>query len=457
MPAPARDESEPRDPRAAVFKAYDVRGVVGESLDADLAWRLGRASATELGGPEIAVGQDMRPSSPELAAAFMAGVRAGGVDTVGLGRCATDLVSYAAGVLDVPAAMWTASHNPAPYNGVKLCRAGAEPVAFDTGLAAIRDLALAEPPPSAAAGGGHRDLDLAPRYCAHLRRFVDVDALAGLRVAVDAGNGMAGMVVPQVLDGLGVELSGLYLELDGTFPHHPADPLVPANVADLAAHVRARGCDVGLAFDGDADRVVAVDERGTLITPSLLGAVLAARLLARHPGETVLTNAICSRAVAETVAAAGGTAVRTPVGHSLIKQRMRDTGALLAVEHSGHYYFRDHFAADSAMVAMLMLLEALGAGGEPLSRLVAPHDRYAASGEVNRRVDDPARAVERVAAAFAGAAALDRLDGLTAAADRWWFNLRESNTEPLLRLNVEATDAETMAGVRDRVLALVDG
>lgn len=457
MPTSTLDESEPRDPRAGVFKAYDIRGVVGEPLDADLAWRLGRASAVELGGPEIAVGRDMRPSSPELADAFMAGVRAGGVDTVDLGLCPTDLVSYAAGVLDVPAAMWTASHNPAAYNGVKLCRAGAEPVAFDTGLAAIRDLALSHLPAPAGAEGGHRDLDLTPRYLAHVRGFVDTGALAGLRVAVDAGNGMAGMAVPQVLEGLGVQVCGLYLELDGTFPHHPADPLVPANVADLAAHVRAHECDVGLAFDGDADRVVAVDERGTVIAPSVLGAVLAGRLLARHPGATVLANAICSRTVAETVVAAGGTPVRTPVGHSLIKQRMRDTGALLAVEHSGHYYFREHFAADSAMVAMLLVLEALGTSGGPLSRLVAPYDRYAASGEVNRRVDDPAQAVERVAAAFADEAALDRLDGLTAAADRWWFNLRESNTEPLLRLNVEAADAEAMAGVRDRVLALVDG
>lgn len=457
MAASTVEACDPHDPRAAVFKAYDVRGVVDAPLDADLAWRLGRACAVELGGPEIAVGRDMRPSSPELAAAFMAGVRAGGVGTVDLGLCPTDLVSYAAGVLDAPGAMWTASHNPAEYNGVKLSRAGGVPVAFDTGLAAIRDRALAEPAPEPAVAGGHRDLDLTPRYVAHVRGFVDTAALAGLRVAVDAGNGMAGMIVPHVLDGLGVELWGLHLELDGTFPNHPADPLDPANVVDLAAHVRARGCDVGLAFDGDADRVVAVDEHGTIVTPSLLGAVLAERRLARHPGETVLVNGICSRAVAETVAAAGGTAVRTPVGHSLVKQRMRDTGALLAVEHSGHYYFREHFAADSAMVAMLMVLEALGSGGTSLAHLVAPHDRYAASGEVNRRVDDPARAVERVAATFAGEATLDRLDGLTAAADRWWFNLRESNTEPLLRLNVEAADTETMAAVRDRVLELVDG
>lgn len=454
------------DPRAGVFKAYDVRGVVGEALDADLAWRLGRACAVELAGAgpeprhppvaEIAVGRDMRPSSAALAEAFMAGARAGGVGTVDLGLCATDLVWYAAGELGVPAAMWTASHNPAEYNGLKLCRAGAEPVAFDTGLAAIRDRALADPPPAAPTPGGHRALDLTGAYVAHVRGLVDTACLAGLRIAVDAGNGMAGLIVPRVLDGLGVELRGLYLELDGTFPHHPADPLDRDNLADLAAHVRATGSHVGFAFDGDADRVVAVDERGEPVSPSVTGAVIADRLLAAHPGETVLHNAICSRTVPETVAAAGGTSVRTPVGHSLIKARMREHDALLGVEHSGHYYFRAFHHADSAVVAMLVLAEALGREGGPVSALVAPYDRYAASGEVNRRVADPAGAVERAAAAVEAEAALDRLDGLTATADRWWFNLRESNTEPLVRLNVEAADAETMAAVRDRVLALVD-
>lgn len=445
-----------QDPRAAVFKANDVRGLVDDPLDADLAWRLGRACADELGGPELAVGRDMRPSSPELAAAFMAGVRAGGVSTVDLGLCPTDLVSYAAGVLAAPGAVWTASHNPAGYNGLKLCRAGAAPVAHDTGLAAIRDRVLDDAPAAAPTPGGHRELDLTDAYVAHVRALVDTRALAGLRVAVDAGNGMAGMIVPRVLDGLGVDLRGLHLELDGSFPHHPADPLDAANLADLQARVRAEPADVGLAFDGDADRLVCVDERGEVVAPSLIGAIIAERLLARAPGATVVHNAICSRVVPETVSRAGGTAVRTPVGHSLIKAVMAQRDALFGAEHSGHYYFRGHFGADSGVVAMLVLLEALGrAGGAGLSALAAPYDRYAASGEINRPVDDPDAAIERIAAAFDGQGTMDRLDGLTVTGDRWWLNLRRSNTEPLLRVNVEADDAATMASLRDRVLELV--
>jgi phosphomannomutase len=444
------------DARAAVFTATDVRGVVGDPLDADFAWRLGRACADELGGPELVVGRDMRPSSPELARAFMNGVRAGGVATLDVGLCPTDLVSYAAGVLDVPGAMWTASHNPAGYNGLKLCRAGAAPVAHDTGLSVIRDRALGDDHPQAAAPGGHRELDLTDAYVAHARALVDTGALAGLRVAVDAGNGMAGMIIPRVLDGLGVDLWGLHLELDGTFPHHPADPLDAANLADLQAQVRAAPVDVGLAFDGDADRVVCVDEHGRVVAPSLIGAIIAERVLTRRPGATVAHNAICSRTVAETIERCGGTAVCTPVGHSLIKAAMRDTGALFGAEHSGHYYFHEHFDADSGVVATLVLLEALGRAGGSVSALVAPVDRYVASGEINRGVLDPDAAMQRVATAFAGQGAIDRLDGLTVSATRWWLNLRRSNTEPLLRLNVEGDDADTMASVRDRVLALVD-
>jgi phosphomannomutase len=440
---------------AQIVKAYDIRGVVGEQLNAEVAHALGRAVAVELAGEAVAVGRDMRPSSEELAESFMAGVRVQGVDTIDLGLASTDLVYYASGRLGLPGAMWTASHNPAQYNGLKLCRAGAEPVSIDTGLAQIRDRVIGGDFPQAAAEGTHSEQNLVEEFAEHVRSFIDTSGLRPLKVAVDAGNGMAGHVVPAVFDGLPFRLVPLYFELDGTFPNHPANPIEPANLADLQAAVVEHGCDIGLAFDGDADRVFCVDERGQPIGPSLVTALIADRLVRRNPGATVLYNLICSRVVPETIEAAGGNAIRTRVGHSFIKALMKDTGAIFAGEHSAHYYFRDNFRADSGLIATMILLEALSEGGGVASAAVAPYDKYAQSGEINTEVADQTAATERVVAAFADEGEADWADGMTFTADRWWFNLRPSNTEPLLRLNVEADDAETMARVRDRVLDLI--
>ncbi|CAN5331953.1 phosphomannomutase/phosphoglucomutase [soil metagenome] len=439
----------------AIVKAYDIRGVVPDELDAEVAEAVGRAAAVELGAPAIVVGRDMRPSSQELSGAFMAGVREQGVDTIDAGLASTDLVYFASGRLGVPGAMFTASHNPAEYNGIKLCRAGAEPVSLDSGLAEIRDRAQSGDLPRAGSPGGHREQDMLSDYAQHVRSFVDVRAMQPLKVAVDAGNGMAGHVVPAVFEGLPLDVVPLYFELDGRFPNHPANPIEPENLRDVQKAVREHACDIGLAFDGDADRMFCVDEEGRPVSPSLVTAVIAETLLRRNPGATVLYNLITSRVVPETVEAAGGQAVRTRVGHSFIKARMKDTGAVFAGEHSGHYYFKDNFRADSGLIAAVLLLEALGASGGPLSKVVSPYDRYAASGEINRRVDDQREALRRVAEAFAGQGSQDFCDGLTHTGDGWWFNLRPSNTEPLLRLNVEADDVATMESVRDRVTALV--
>jgi len=442
-----------------IVKAYDIRGLVEGELTAEVAHALGVAAAQELGevGGEIVVGHDMRPSSPVLVDAFATGVQSQGVGVVDIGLVSTDGLYYASGVLDAPGAMFTASHNPAEYNGVKLCRAGAAPVSIDTGLARIRDLALAHRP---AAGtdtapvtrGGRRQLDLATRFAAHVRSFIDVQALTGMRIVVDAGNGMGGHVWPMVVEGLGVTTVPLYFELDGTFPNHPANPLDPANLVDLSAAVVAEGAVLGLAFDGDADRVFAVDAQGRVVDSSLVGALVATRLLERAPGATVIHNLICSRSVAEAILSAGGVTHRSRVGHSFIKADMALTGAVLGVEHSGHFYFRDNFRADSGMIAAVVLLEAVAAAGGSLAAAVASHDRYVRSGERNLEVADVDAALARVADAFA-AHPQDRLDGLTVELGASWFNLRPSNTEPLLRLNVEATDATLL----EQTLASVTG
>jgi phosphomannomutase len=448
--SPTQSPAETLD---AIVKAYDIRGLVGEQLDADLAHRLGAAAARVLVEPggRFVVGHDMRPSSPELVAAFVAGVTGQGTDVIEIGLASTDQLSFASGSLDAAGAMFTASHNPAAYNGIKLCRAGAVPVAIDTGLSEIRDLAAGAPLEPAATRGVTRREDLLGRFAAHVRSFVDLEVLRPVEVAVDAGNGMAGHVWPAVVEGLPISTTELYFDLDGTFPNHPADPLDPANLRDLQAEVRRGGHALGLAFDGDADRVFAVDETGRPVASSLVGAVVADRLLRRDPGATVLHNLICSRTVPETIERAGGTAVRTRVGHSFIKRRMAETDAIYAVEHSGHHYFRDNYRADSGVITALVLLEAVAEADAPLSQVVAPYDRYAGSGELNFEVDDPVAAIEAVAASFAGRSESDREDGLTVVTSRGWFNLRPSNTEPLLRLNVEADDEAAMIALRDEV------
>ena len=446
-----------------IVKAYDIRGVTGEQLTVEVAQRLGRAAAVELHGEAIVVGRDMRPSGVELSEAFMAGVRAQGVDTVDLGLASTDLLYYASGRLGLPGAMWTASHNPVQYNGLKLCRAGAEPVGIESGLAQIRDRASRGEFPHSDRAGSHRTADLLAEYADHVRGFLgsissrssDVSPLRPLKVAVDAGNGMGGLVVPAVFDQLPFELVPLYFELDGTFPNHPANPIEPENITDLQRLVVDTGADIGLAFDGDADRMFCVDERGRPVNPSLVTAVIAKTILERNPGETVLYNLICSRIVPETIERNGGHAVRTRVGHSIIKGVMKETGAVFAGEHSGHYYFRENFRADSGLIAAMLLLEALSDSGGSMSDLVAPFGVYSQSGEVNSVVADQQGAMQAVAQAFEGEGEVDWVDGLTVNATSWWFNLRPSNTEPLLRLNVEADDDATVNQVKDRVLELI--
>jgi len=438
-----------------VFKAYDVRGVYPEEIDEAIVERIGRAFVEVVGADEVLVGRDMRTSSPSLVAAFTRGVNDGGADVVDLGLVSTDLVYFAAGRLDRPGAMFTASHNPPEYNGIKLCRAGAAPVGIDTGLGEIRELAARDLEP-ARSRGSVRELDLLADFASHLLGLVDADAIAPLVVAIDAANGMGGRVVPAVFGRLPLKTIELYFELDGTFPNHPADPIQPENLADLRRAVLDNGADIGLAFDGDADRVFCVDEHAELVSGSLTTALVAGRLLDRHPGETVIHNVICSRVVAETIREHGGEPVRSRVGHSYIKGLMAETGAVFAGEHSGHYYFRDNFRADSGLLAALFVLEAMSLERKPLSELLAPLQRYVASGELNTRVDDQAAAIDRVARRFADGEH-DSLDGLTVSyADRW-LNVRPSNTEPLLRLNVEAVDRATMERMRDDALEAIQG
>ncbi|MCM9079840.1 phosphomannomutase/phosphoglucomutase [Streptomyces spororaveus] len=447
-----------------IVKAYDVRGVVPDEWDESLAELFGAAFVEVVPAAAIVIGHDMRPSSPGLSAAFARGAAARGVDVTLIGLCSTDQLYYASGSLGLPGAMFTASHNPAQYNGIKLCRAGAAPVGQDTGLSQIRELVEtwsdegAPPVPAGTVAGSVTELDSLPGYAAHLKGLVDVASIRPLKVVVDAGNGMGGHTVPTVFEGLPLDVVPMYFELDGTFPNHEANPLDPKNVVDLQARVLAEGADLGIAFDGDADRCFIVDERGVGVSPSAITALVAARELGRHGGSgTVIHNLITSWSVPEVVRENGGTPVRTRVGHSFIKEEMAKTGAIFGGEHSAHYYFKDFWNADTGMLAALHVLAALGGQEGPLSALVASYDRYAGSGEINSTVADQAGRLAAVKATYGSAegVTLDELDGLTVTAEDWWFNVRASNTEPLLRLNVEARDEATLAKVRDEVLALI--
>ena len=425
-----------------IVKAYDVRGTTPDQLNADVAHALGVAFARFTGATQVLVGRDMRPSGVELVEAFARGVMEQGVDVVDLGLASTDLVYFAAGSLDAPGAMFTASHNPAQYNGVKFCLSGARPVGADTGLDDVKSIAAdvlgGRGPATAARAGSSSSRNLLAAFADHVVSFIDPTALRPLRVVADTANGMGGLVVPAVFERLPqLTLEIMYGELDGTFPNHPADPLQPANQRDLQARVVAGGFDVGLAFDGDADRVFVVDEQGRGLSGSTTTALLAAGVLRTSPGATILHNLICSRAVPEVVRERGGVPVRTKVGHSFIKQVMAETGAVFGGEHSAHYYFLRNFRADSGLIATMLVLDEVSRAGEPLSQVRVPFERYSSSGEINTAVDDTAAVIERVAGAFAGFAQ-DRLDGLTVDCGPWWFNLRPSNTEPLLRLNLEA-------------------
>jgi len=477
---------------SALVKAYDVRGLVGEQLTVEVARALGTAFALEVvddPATRVVIGYDMRPSSPELSGAFAEGVAAVGLDVVVIGLCSTDGLYHASGSLDAPGAMFTASHNPAAYNGIKLCRAGARPVGQDTGLGRVREQAQAIldgaattasgvpvwHPSAATTVGTVTTADTLSAYARHLRGLVDLSGQRRLRVVVDAGNGMGGLTTPAVLGdaaglpALPLDIVPLYFELDGTFPNHEANPLEPANLRDLQAAVLAEGADLGLAFDGDADRCFVVDERGEPVSPSAVTALVAAREIAKERAAgrhaTVIHNLITSLAVPETIVECGGTPVRTRVGHSFIKAEMAAHQAVFGGEHSAHYYFRDFWFADTGMLAAMHVLAALGE--EPadgphgtMSGLMAQYERYAASGEINTSVADVGAATAAVRAAFGerDGVVVDTLDGLTIShlgAPMWWFNLRPSNTEPLLRLNAEAVDVATMAAVRDEVLALI--
>ncbi|MBQ0925161.1 phosphomannomutase/phosphoglucomutase [Saccharopolyspora endophytica] len=445
---------------SGIVKAYDIRGVVGEGIDADVVREIGAAFTRLVGGPAVVIGHDMRDSSPGLAQAFAEGVTGQGVDVINIGLASTDMLYFASGKLELPGAMFTASHNPAQYNGIKLCRAGAAPVGQDSGLSEIRELVGHGVPEFLGAKGSTSERDMVAEYSAYLLDLVKLRDIRPLKIVVDAGNGMGGHTVPTVFADLPVELVPMYFELDGSFPNHEANPLDPANIVDLQAKVREVGADAGLAFDGDADRCFVVDERAEPVTPSAITALVAARELAKEPGGTIIHNLITSKVVPEIVSELGGKPVRTRVGHSFIKQTMAETGAIFGGEHSAHYYFRDFWRADSGMLAALHVLAALGGQDAPLSELMADYSRYEASGEINSTVDDQQARMRAVADTFGdrNGASVDELDGLTVElSDGSWFNLRPSNTEPLLRLNVEARDTEAMTALRDEVLAVIRG
>jgi len=444
---------------SAVFKAYDIRGTYPDQIDEDLARAVGSAFATFVAMPQILVARDMRPSGVSLSHAFGEGARAVGVEVVDLGLASTDFLYFATGYIDAPGAMFTASHNPAQYNGIKLCRAGAKPVGVDTGLGEIAELTesfYAQPAEGVLAPLVQRDL--IDEWVDHVHSFVDVSSLRRLKIVADTANGMGGYVVPRVFSSLPFDVEILFPELDGTFPNHPADPINPENLVDLQRRVLEVGADIGLAFDGDADRVFLIDEKAQLISGSTTTAMVAAAMLGRNPGATILYNLICSRSVPEVIDEFGGVGVRTRVGHSYIKQVMAETGAVFGGEHSGHYYYRDNYRADSGIITALVVLELLSQTHQPLSELVEPFDRYAASGEINTQVASPSATVAALSSTMREQGTnVDELDGLTVEYDTWWFNLRPSNTEPLLRLNVEAEDTAACAVHVREVLDLIEG
>jgi phosphomannomutase len=441
----------------AIFKAYDIRGTYPDQLDERLARAAGSAFATFVKTPRIVVARDMRPSGATLCDAFAEGARAVGVSVVDLGLASTDFLYFATGHLDAPGAMFTASHNPAQYNGIKLCLAGARPVGVETGLVEIEAMTNTfYVRPAEGELAAIEQLDLMDEWVAHVHSFIDLTKLRPLKIIADTANGMGGFIAPKVFAGLPFEVEIMYEELDGTFPNHPADPLNPENLRDLQRRILETGADVGLAFDGDADRVFLVDEKAQPISGSTTTAMVAVAMLRRSPGATILYNLICSKTVPEVISENGGVGVRTRVGHSYIKQVMADTGAVFGGEHSGHYYYRDNYRADSGIITALVVLELLSEATVPLSELVRPFNRYSASGEINTVVDDPAKVVAAMAERLRGEGALvDTLDGLTADFGDWWFNLRPSNTEPLLRLNVEAASDEQCRARVDEILKMI--
>ena len=437
-----------------IFKAYDIRGIYQEQIDEEVSYRIGRAFVTFLDEQELVTGRDTRLSSPDLSRAFIAGATDQGADVADIGLCSTDMLYFASGVLDRPGAMFTASHNPKEYNGLKLCRRRAGPISTDTGIKEIRELVLGGEFPDPARKGAVEEMDMLPRYVEHVLGFIDASALRPLKVVADAGNGMGGLVLPALFEQLPCELVPHCFELDGSFPHHQPDPINPENIRLLSQWVLEAGGDLGMAFDGDADRVFLVDDKGEAVSGSLTTAIVAKRILQTHPGENIIYNCINSWVVPETIREYGGTPIRERVGHSFIKQTMAESGAVFGGEHSGHYYFRDNYRADSGVIAAMFILEIVSLEGRPLSDILKPFKKYHASGEINSRVEDIPAKLEEIATIYAKGKE-DRIDGITVEFDDWWFNVRPSNTEPLIRLNLEARTRELMEAKRDEVLAVI--
>ena len=445
-----------------IFKAYDIRGLVDTELSPDFAFAVGLAFAKFLEMKRepstVIIGEDMRPSSPELAEAFSAGVTSNGTNVIRIGLASTDLLYFAAGSRNLPGAMFTASHNPAAYNGIKLCLSGARPIGKETGLQTIEKFVRQGMPVAMRPAGVETNEDLLQAYADHLHKLVSFKGNRRLKIVIDAGNGMAGFTAPAIFDRLGAEIIPLFFELDGNFPNHEANPIDPANLRVLQKAVLAEKADIGLAFDGDADRCFLVDEKGETVDPSLLTALIASRELAKHPGATIIHSLISSRTVVEVINELGGEPVRSRVGHSYIKALMAETGAVFGGEHSGHFYFKDFWRADSGALAALHALASLGESDQTISQLLAPFKRYVASGEINSQVADSAQVMKAIREKYAALSEfeIDELDGLTVSTKSWWFNVRASNTEPLLRLNVEADTASNMAAHRDELLALIN-
>lgn len=444
-----------------VFKAYDIRGLVADEITPDFAFRVGLSFARFLEQERepgtIIIGEDMRPSSPALAEAFSAGASSNGMDVIRIGLASTDMLYFASGKLNMPGAMFTASHNPAAYNGIKLCKSGARPIGKESGLIAIERDVIEGSPIIFRSVGVEMQRNLLEDYVSHLLSLVDVSEIRHLTIVIDAGNGMAGYTAGPVFEKLNATIVPLYFELDGTFPNHEANPIDPKNVKALQKAVLKHKADIGLAFDGDADRCFLIDENGEIVNPSALTALIATRELAKYPNSKIIYNLISSQAVPEVIEESGGTAVRSRVGHSYIKKLMADNSAVFGGEHSGHFYFKDFWNADSGMLAALHAIAALGSQSKPLSKILKPYQRYFSSGEINSVVLDAPTILERIEGIYSSkdGVSIDHLDGLTVRADGWWFNLRSSNTEPLLRLNAEAKTQARLNKVRDEVLALI--
>lgn len=444
-----------------LFKAYDVRGIVPQELSPDIAYRIGRALVAFLQADQVVVGRDMRVSGPQLQAALMDGIRDQGADVIDIGLVSTDTLYFAVGKYGYPAGvMITASHNPAAYNGFKICRDEARALSMETGIADIRDLVVSGefPEPASGTRGAHEERDVLEAYAEHALSMVEKSRIKPLKIAVDAGNGMAGKLIPPVLEQLPTEIIPLYFELDGTFPNHEANPIEPENIRDLQRTVVEQKCDLGVAFDGDADRMFLIDENGEFVGGDMTTAMVSLQMLKKHPGSTIVYNLICSRTVPEIITEHGGRAIRSRVGHSFIKALMREEDAIFGGEHSGHFYFRDNWYADSGLIAMLTVLELISDENQTLSEILEPIDSRFRSGEINSEVDDTDAVISKIEKHFAAEGAeIDHLDGLTVGFDDWWFNLRASNTQPLLRLNVEAEDKRTLKEKEDEVLRLIQG